>query len=88
MDRSLGLGYLWGSVILVTGLAATLGRWYARRGHLYVNPIVRRSPGLLPELGVPADRDHQQLPKLLGRKTNGRFLAQCKSAGDRAPFYG
>ena len=42
MDRSFGIGYLWGSVILVAGLLATLGVWYARRGNLSVHPIVRR----------------------------------------------
>ena len=39
MDRSLGLGYLWGSVILVAGLAATLAIWYKRHGSLEVYPI-------------------------------------------------
>jgi len=43
MDRSLGLGYFWGSLILVLGLVATLGFWYKREGHLKVYPISRRS---------------------------------------------
>jgi uncharacterized membrane-anchored protein len=42
MDRSLGLGYLWGSVLLVTGLAATLGFWWWRDRDLRVYPIRRR----------------------------------------------
>ena len=42
MDRSLGLGYAWGSLLLVAGLAATLIVWYARRRNLRVYPIVRR----------------------------------------------
>ena len=41
MDRSLGLGYLWGSLILLTGLVATLAIWKARRGNLSVSPIAR-----------------------------------------------
>ncbi len=42
MDRTLGLGYLWGSVILTVGLLATLMYWYRREGHLSVDPIVKR----------------------------------------------
>lgn len=42
MDRSFGVGYLWGSVILTAGLLATLGVWYARDRSLEVYPIVRR----------------------------------------------
>lgn len=47
MDRSLGLGYLWGSVILVTGLVATLIYWRAREGNLSVDPIVKRDAEIL-----------------------------------------
>jgi uncharacterized membrane-anchored protein len=47
MDRSLGLGYLWGSVLLVTGLLATLGIWYARGESLRVSPITRRDTELM-----------------------------------------
>lgn len=47
MDRSLGVGYLWGSVVLAAGLAATLFIWHRREGHLRVNPIVRRDVELL-----------------------------------------
>ena len=42
MDRTFGLGYVWGSVILLTGLLATLAVWYKRDGNLSVDPIVRR----------------------------------------------
>ncbi|MEO8422155.1 MAG: hypothetical protein ABI457_13265 [Hyphomicrobium sp.] len=42
MDRSLGLGYALGSLILVAGLAGTLAVWYARERDLSVYPIVRR----------------------------------------------
>ena len=38
MDRSLGLGYAWGSLILVAGLAATLAVWYLRERDLSVYP--------------------------------------------------
>jgi uncharacterized membrane-anchored protein len=42
MDRSLGLGYALGSLILVAGLATTLAVWYVRERDLHVYPIVRR----------------------------------------------
>lgn len=42
LDRSLSMGYFWGSLVLMTGLAATLATWYARDRSLRVNPIVRR----------------------------------------------
>lgn len=42
MDRSLGLGYLSGSLILTTGLLLALAVWYFREGNLRVYPIVRR----------------------------------------------
>ena len=42
MDRSLGLGYTGGSVLLVVGLLATLGIWYARERSLRVYPITER----------------------------------------------
>lgn len=47
MDRSLGLGYLWGSVILVAGLASTLLYWKSRHGSPSVDPIVRRNVEIL-----------------------------------------
>lgn len=47
MDRSLGLGYLWGSVLLVSGLLATLAVWYARDKSLKVYPITRKDTELM-----------------------------------------
>ena len=42
MDRSLGLGYLTGSLILVAGLLTVLAIWYYRDRDLSVYPIVRQ----------------------------------------------
>jgi uncharacterized membrane-anchored protein len=42
MDRSLDLGYAWGSVLLASGLIATLAIWYWRERDLHVYPISRR----------------------------------------------
>lgn len=42
MDRSLGLGYPLGSLILATGLMITLAVWYMRDGDLTIYPMVRR----------------------------------------------
>lgn len=42
MDRSLGLGYLAGSSVLVAGLVVTLVIWHVRERTLRVYPIVRR----------------------------------------------
>jgi uncharacterized membrane-anchored protein len=47
LDRSLGLGYFWGSALLLSGLLASLAIWYAREGSLRVSPIVRRDVELL-----------------------------------------
>ena len=47
MDRSFGIGYLWGSVILALGLAATLAVWYGRHGRLDVDAIARRDVEVL-----------------------------------------
>lgn len=47
MDRSLGLGYLWGSLLLVGGLIATLAVWWKREHDLSVYPIVRRDVEIL-----------------------------------------
>jgi uncharacterized membrane-anchored protein len=47
IDRSLGLGYAWGSLILVAGLATTLAVWYMREYDLRVYPIVRRDVEVL-----------------------------------------
>lgn len=47
MDRSLGLGYLWGSVLLVAGLLVTLLIWKRRHGSLSVDPIRSRPVEIL-----------------------------------------
>lgn len=47
MDRSFGLGYLWGSVLLVSGLVLTLIYWRSRHGNLSVDPIIRRDVEIL-----------------------------------------
>ncbi|MDQ8700129.1 hypothetical protein [Hyphomicrobium sp. LHD-15] len=47
MDRSLGLGYLWGSVVLTSGLLLTLAIWYWRDRNLSVTPILRRDIEIL-----------------------------------------
>lgn len=41
MDRTLGLGYTSGSLLLTAGLIATLAVWYKRDGNLSVDPIAR-----------------------------------------------
>ena len=47
MDRTLNLGYVGGSLILVAGLFATLGIWYYRDRDLSVEPIVRTDAELM-----------------------------------------
>ncbi|MGN6459651.1 MAG: COG4705 family protein, partial [Pseudolabrys sp.] len=42
LDRSLHLGYLLGSILLVTGLLATLAVWYWRDRSLRIYPITRK----------------------------------------------
>ena len=42
MDRTLGFGYVLGSLVLVVGLIVTLAIWYRREGNLIVDPIVTR----------------------------------------------
>lgn len=42
MDRTLGLGYLWGSALLLAGLLITLYVWRKRDGDLSVDPITRK----------------------------------------------
>jgi len=42
MDRSLGLGYAVGSLILVAGLLSVLAIWYYRDRDLSVYPIIRK----------------------------------------------
>jgi len=44
MDRTLGLGYLYGSLVLIAGLIATLALWYAKENNLKVFPINRKGP--------------------------------------------
>ena len=52
MDRSLGLGYFWGSIILLVGLVASLAVWYYRQGDLRVYPIARRDVEIMFWLAV------------------------------------
>jgi uncharacterized membrane-anchored protein len=52
MDRSLGLGYLGGSLLLVAGLATVLAIWYRREGDLSVYPIFRRDAEIMFWLAV------------------------------------
>ena len=52
MDRSLGLGYMLGSVVLVSGLAISLAFWYYREHDLRVYPIVRRDVEIMFWLAV------------------------------------
>jgi uncharacterized membrane-anchored protein len=47
MDRSLGLGYFAGSLILTAGLVLALCVWYYREGNLRVYPIVRRDAEIM-----------------------------------------
>ncbi len=47
MDRTLGLGYTLGSLILTAGLLATLAIWYKRDGNLNVDPIVRKDAEIM-----------------------------------------
>jgi uncharacterized membrane-anchored protein len=47
MDRSLGLGYAWGSLILIAGLAVVLAVWYMRERDLRIYPIARRDVEIL-----------------------------------------
>lgn len=42
MDRTFGLGYVAGSMILAAGLLITLAVWYLREGNLRVDPITGR----------------------------------------------
>jgi uncharacterized membrane-anchored protein len=46
MDRTLGLGYVLGSTILVAGLTVTLTLWYWRKRTLSVEPIVAKDSEL------------------------------------------
>ncbi len=42
MDRSLGLGYVAGSALLVIGLLATLATWWTKTRDLRVDPLTRK----------------------------------------------
>lgn len=46
MDRSLGLGYAYGSLVLVIGLITTLSFWYQKHKSLEVYPIIDKSKEL------------------------------------------
>jgi len=52
MDRTLGIGYAYGSVVLVTGLLAVLAFWHATEKNLKVYPIDRRRPEIMFWLAV------------------------------------
>ena len=47
MDRTFGLGYLWGSVVLVVCLLASLGIWYLKEKSLRVYPITHKWPEVM-----------------------------------------
>ncbi len=47
MDRSLGLGYFTGSIILASGLLLALAIWYFRDGSLRVYPIIDRQTEIM-----------------------------------------
>ncbi len=52
MDRTLGLGYTLGSLVLVTALAITLAVWYYREGNLSIDPIVHKGAEIMFWLAV------------------------------------
>lgn len=52
MDRSLGLGYTAGSLLLITALVAVLGAWWLRTHDLRVEPMVRKDSELFFWLAV------------------------------------
>lgn len=52
MDRTLGLGYFYGSLLLVAGLVATLAFWRSKEKTLRVHPITRRGPEMMFWLAV------------------------------------
>ena len=47
MDRTLGLGYLYGSLLLVAGLLGSLAIWHSREKTLSVYPINRKFPEIM-----------------------------------------
>ncbi|MDN3664050.1 hypothetical protein ACFFU1_17585 [Algibacter miyuki] len=46
MDRSLGLGYTYGSLVLAVGLITTLSIWYSKYKNLEVYPIINKNKEL------------------------------------------
>ena len=52
MDRSLDLGYAWGSLLLVSGLLITLAIWYYREGNLRIDILRDRTTEILFWLAV------------------------------------
>jgi len=47
MDRTLGLGYIYGSLILLAGLLGTLAFWHSKEKNLKVYPITRTGPEIM-----------------------------------------
>ncbi len=47
MDRTLGLGYMYGSLILITALIGTFTLWHSKEKTLRVYPIKRRFPEIM-----------------------------------------
>lgn len=47
IDRTLHLGYAWGTLLLFSGLAITLAVWYNTYGNLKVDPIIERKKEIL-----------------------------------------
>lgn len=47
MDRSLGLGYVGGSIVLVIGLALSLLFWYLKKGNIKVDPMTQKFPEIM-----------------------------------------
>ena len=44
MDRTMHLGYTWGSIVLFVGLMLTLFLWHKTEGKIHVYPISKRRP--------------------------------------------
>ncbi len=47
IDRTLGLGYIGGSMILAVGLLSTLAAWRYREGNLDIDPITKKDTEVL-----------------------------------------
>lgn len=52
LDRTAGLGYLIGSLILLTGLLVVLGIWYYKERNIQPYPIIRKTPEIMFWLAV------------------------------------